>query len=81
MLSRLRGCDYIQDPAHANSINIKTAGKQATASHKMLSAVLEEMKTQFAAGDEYAGKPTYLLSTKPGLQNVKRKTEAQGAQK
>lgn len=37
-------------------------------------------KAQFASGDEYAGKPTHLLSTKPGLQNVKRKTEAQGAQ-
>ena len=73
--------DFIKDPAHANPINIETADKEAKASYKMLSAVLENMKAQFGAGDEYTGKPTYLVSTKPGLQNVKRKTEAQGAQK
>ena len=73
--------DYVNDPAHANPINVDAAGTQAKASYRMLSAVLEEMKTQFASGDTYTGKPTYLLSTKPGLQNVKRKNKAQGAQK
>ncbi|MAG94904.1 MAG: arylsulfatase [Planctomycetaceae bacterium] len=73
--------DYISDPAHANPIDIKTARENAKASHKMLSAVLEDMKTQFSAGDQYTGKSTNLLSTKPGLQNVRRKTEAKGARK
>ena len=71
--------DYIKDPSHANPINISIAGKNAVASHRMLSAVLEEMKTQFAAGDQYTGKSTHLLSTRPGIQNVRRKTEGKGA--
>ena len=73
--------DFINDPAHSAPIDIKTADKQATASYKMLHGVLENMKAQFAAGDAYTGKPTYLVPTKPGLQNVRRKTEAQAAQR
>ncbi len=46
----------------------------------MLKGVLEKMKSEFADGDAYVGKPTYLVATKPGLHNVRRKTEDQGAQ-
>ncbi|HIG31314.1 MAG TPA: arylsulfatase [Planctomycetes bacterium] len=73
--------DFILDPAHANPIDFKAMDKMTRASHKMLSGVLEDMRSQFAAGDDYVGKSTRLLSTRPGLQNVRRKTEAQGAQK
>ncbi len=73
--------DFIKDPGHANPIDIETAGGQARTSHKMLHAVLQDMKAQFVSGDQYTGKRTNLLSTKPGLHNVRRKTEKQGARK
>ncbi|MEO1998272.1 MAG: hypothetical protein ABGZ17_23760, partial [Planctomycetaceae bacterium] len=73
--------DFIKDPGHANPIDIETAGGPARTSHKMLHAVLQDMQAQFASGDQYTGKRTNLLSTKPGLQNIKRKTEKQGARK
>ncbi len=65
--------DFVKDPGHARPINIETTGPKGKAAYKRLKKVLEGMKKQFAAGDAYAGKPTKLLSTKPGLQNLKPK--------
>ena len=72
--------DYVNDPSHASPISLASATEEAKESHRMLAAVLEDMKSQFAAGDEYTGKPTKLLSTKPGLQNVARRSESEAAQ-
>jgi arylsulfatase A len=64
--------DFVKDPEHAKPIDFKTAGKKARASYKMLKAVLENLKSQIPAGDEYAGKATQVIAMKPGMQNLKR---------
>ncbi|MHC4996264.1 MAG: sulfatase-like hydrolase/transferase, partial [Planctomycetota bacterium] len=72
--------DYVKDPGHAKPIDIQKAGKKAKASYEMLHGVLEEMKSQFAAGDAYTGKPTYLQSTRPGMHHLKPKVKKQASQ-
>ncbi|QXD22644.1 sulfatase-like hydrolase/transferase [Opitutia bacterium ISCC 51] len=64
--------DFVQDPQHAYPIDLKSAGNKAKASYKKLSAVLEDLKSQIPAGDEFAGNATTVIATKPGMQNVKR---------
>ena len=71
--------DFIDDPAHANPINIETASAKQKASYQMLSAVLENMKRQFSEADQYTGRETRLTPTRPGMHNVKPKTEAEAA--
>ena len=62
--------DFHQDPAHAKPINPATAKPTARHARKKLSAVLEQMKAQFAEGDKYTGVATRLLDTKPGFGTV-----------
>ena len=57
---------------HKSPIDLKTASDDALASYATLSAALEEMKKGFAAGDEYTGKETRLLTTKPGPDTDRR---------
>ena len=59
--------DFHKDPAHAKPIDPATADPVAQAARKKLSAVLKQMKSQFAEGDKYTGTATKLLATKPGL--------------
>jgi hypothetical protein len=62
--------DFHQDPAHAKPIDPATAKPTARHARKKLSAVLEQMKAQFAEGDKYTGVATRLLDTKPGFGTV-----------
>lgn len=71
--------DFIEDPSHTSPIDIETASEEAQASYAMMSEVLEDLKSQFAAGDQYTGKTTVLLSTKPGSQDNKRKAKRKAA--
>ena len=59
--------DFHKDPAHAKPIDPASADPGARTARKKLSAVLEQMKAQFAKGDKYTGVATKLLDTKPGL--------------
>jgi len=74
--------DFHQDPAHAKPINPATAKPTARHARKKLSAVLEQMKAQFAEGDKYTGVATRLLDTKPGFGGVQsRKPKAKRGKK
>ena len=59
--------DFHKDPAHAKPIDPDTAAPDARTARKKLSSVLEQMKAQFAEGDEYTGVATKLLDAKPGF--------------
>ena len=74
--------DFHKDPAHAKPIARATADSAAQAARKKLSAVLKQMKSQFAEGDKYTGAATKLLATKPGLSvGQPRKPKGKGGNK
>ncbi|MDP7292704.1 MAG: sulfatase-like hydrolase/transferase [Verrucomicrobiota bacterium] len=67
--------DFHEDPAHAKPIDLATADPVARDARKKLSAVLKQMKAQFAEGDKYTGVATKLLATKPGISAGKSKNK------
>ncbi len=67
--------DFHEDPAHAKPIDPATADLIARDARKKLSAVLKQMKAQFAEGDKYTGVATKLLATKPGISAGKSKNK------
>ena len=67
--------DFHEDPAHAKPIDPATADPVARDARKELSAVLKQMKAQFAEGDKYTGVATKLLATKPGISAGKSKNK------
>lgn len=73
--------DFLEDPAHTSPIDVETASEEAQASYEMLSEVLRDLKSQFAAGDRYTGKPTRLLATEPGTHENNRKAKSRAANK
>ena len=72
--------DFVADPGHSHPISLETATGEQRDAHKILSGVLERMKAQFPAADRSTGRKTKLIDTRPGMQNIKPKTEAEAAQ-
>lgn len=68
--------DFVNDPGHLAPIDLTTANTVEKSAYNKLHKVLEDMKAQFAEGDEFAGSETKLLSTRPGMHNIQSKSKS-----